>query len=122
MPTAQSSVYTVPIFIVTTNTIINAIAVAEGKAPSDLATSNPFVIQACQGGVTFTAEGQKWGEETSSTEGFVEESKIQMNCTTQGATIYCTLDGSVPNVMSAVYNSIEAIMAITRTVRGRSKR
>jgi len=75
MPTAEATLYTEPIVIEDNDSIVKAISIAEGKSPSEPMTSRLFTIEA--GRVEFTAEGNKWGEETATSEGFVEEVKVR---------------------------------------------
>jgi len=57
------------------DSIVKAISIADGKSPSEPMTSRLFTIEA--GRVEFTAEGNKWGEETATSKGFVEEVKVR---------------------------------------------
>jgi hypothetical protein len=107
-PTADSAVYTEPIVIEDTDTVVKAIAVAVGKAPSEPLESKVFTVEAGQ--VQFEEIGIRWDKDVpAGEEGFVEQVKVHMKSTTAGSSIYYTLDGSVPTVNSPKYNGEEAI-------------
>ena len=98
-PTAESAVYTQPIVIEDTGTVVKAIAVADGKAPSEPVESKLFTVEAGQ--VQFEAVGIHWGDESDGKAGYVEQVKVHMTCSTEGSSIYYTLDGSAPTVSSS---------------------
>jgi len=121
-PTLASPVYAEPLTVRTSDTVIRAIAVAEGKAPSDVASTQPIPILG--GAVTFSAKGNLWqkpagakdyvgGEklqeqenftETTSKRGvkiseeddFIESAQIVLETSTPNAVIVYTLDGKDP--------------------------
>jgi hypothetical protein len=57
-PTSASPVYAEPLTVRTTDTVIRAFAVAEGKAPSDVASTQALEILA--DAVRFSAKGTLW--------------------------------------------------------------
>ena len=101
-PTLASPVYTEPLTVTTTDTVIRAVAVAEGKAPSDVTSTKALEIQA--DAATFFANGTQWrqGVQTAEEEDYVEEAEILLETTTPNAVIVYTTDGEFPTQLYGV--------------------
>ncbi|EKX49245.1 hypothetical protein GUITHDRAFT_104774 [Guillardia theta CCMP2712] len=106
-PTAESNLYGEPIELEGTGTVVRAVAVAEGKAPSEVAESREYVIETSP--VEYEASGDAWGTATASEKGFIEEAKITMTSKTPGAQIYYTMDDSNPTVSSTRYDGVAVV-------------
>jgi streptogramin lyase len=95
MPTLASSVYTVPVSILTSSTV-QAIAVASGFAPSAVASAT-FTIKyrvATSAPTISPAGGFFGGVQT-----------VSLADATPGATIFYTTDGSIPTISSPAYSA-----------------
>jgi len=83
-PSSSSQLYT-KAFALTGSTVLKAVAIAEGKAPSEIAE------------YIYTMAGQVAAPTASMQSGSIEiGSKITLSTTTEGATIYYTTDGVTP--------------------------
>jgi hypothetical protein len=96
VPTSASTVYTEPLVIETTGTVVRAISVAPGKSTSDLFVSGEYQIEA--DAPTFSANGTAWGTPDNTLEYYVEDASITMETTTPHAEIFYTTDMSPPTV------------------------
>lgn len=101
-PTASSPTYSSPIAI-TADTTIKAIAVKTGMDNSSVATANYTIVLPKVANPTFTPSA---GEVLSGT-------TVAINCTTDGAEIHYTTDGTVPTADSPVYSTAIEITAAT---------
>ena len=106
-PTDTNTVYSAP-FDITGTTTVRAIACAADYTPSEIFTQ------------TFTL-AEKVATPTSPTETtfFANTHSITLECATDGATIYYTLDGSEPTDTNTVYSAPFDITATT-TVKARA--
>jgi len=95
VPSQASTLYTQPILVETTGTVIRAIAVAAGKAVSDASVSAEYSIETAA--PVFSANGTEWGEADNLLEYYVENAIITMESSSAGADIYFTTDGRVPS-------------------------
>ncbi len=91
-PTTSSNLYNGPITI-TNTTKLKAIAVKSGMSNSDIATIDYNIVH---GKVVTPTFDKQEGEYTDSV-------VVSINCSTQGAIIYYTLDGSNPTTSSDIY-------------------
>ncbi len=103
-PTVASPVYTGP-FAIRATTTVQAVAIAAGFSLSGVASS------------TFTLTGVTAMPAIAPTSGsFATSVAVRLSDATSGATIYYTLDGSMPTAGSAVYTSALTVTSTT-TVR-----
>jgi hypothetical protein len=98
-PTSASPVYAEPLIVRITDTVIRAIAVAKGKAPSDVASTQTLEILA--DAATFSANGTLWrrGLQTAVEEDFVDNAMIILETSTPNAIIVYTTDGTFPTAL-----------------------
>ena len=99
-PTTSNTLYTAP-FAISATTVIKAIAVKSGMANSDIANT------------TYTKLGKvatpSFTPTTNST--FSSNQQVSITCTTSGATIYYTTDGTAPATLSTLYTAPFTITA-----------
>ena len=106
-PTATNTPYSAP-FDITGTTTVKAIAYAADYVPSEIFTQ------------TFTlAEKVATPTSPTATTFFADTHSITLECATDGATIYYTLDGSDPTDTNTVYSAPFDITATT-TVKARA--
>jgi hypothetical protein len=93
-----TKLYTEPIVVTNTDTVIRAIAIAEGMALSDVSSTEPLGVFASA--ATFSANGTIWaqGVDNNEKKDFVEDAMISMETSTPDAVIVYTTDGSFPSV------------------------
>ncbi len=109
-PTTGSAIYTGPIDV-DTSTVVKAIAVKESMDNSEVAVFN-YVIELPQSGQVAVPTAVPAGGTYTSAQ------TVTLSCTTSGASIYYTEDGSEPTTGSAIYispiavNSSKVIKAI----------
>ena len=102
-PTTSSTEYTSAISVSTTTTI-KAIAVKSGMTNSSVASATYTITPAeTVATPTFSPVG---GE-------YTEAQNVTISCTTSGATIYYTTNGTTPTTSSSIYSSAIAISATT---------
>ena len=94
MPVPTSILYTEPVVVKTSGTVLKCIAVADGKSASDVAASNVFTVRASA--PTFEATGTAWHIQDEVEEDYVEKANITMESKTADAVIVYTVDGSEP--------------------------
>jgi hypothetical protein len=92
-PTTGSSVYSAPI-VVNAAMTIKAIAVKEGYPESSVAEATYTIAVPCATPTFSPAAGA-----------YSEAKSVTISCTTEGATIYYTTDGTEPTTLSTVYSS-----------------
>jgi hypothetical protein len=106
-PTLASHLYTGAVTIACTQTVVKCVSVAQDKAPSDVSTSAPFVIEPFE--PTFILDGSSEGSRPSFSGGEEEEFagtiKIHLRSKTQSARIHYTTNGKTPTIKSPVYIS-----------------
>ena len=107
-PTESSSVYSNPIHITNTTTL-KARAFKSGWTPSSIVTGN-YTITGTIATPTFSPSP---GTYTTAQD-------VTINCTTIGATIYYTTNGSDPTENSSVYSSPIHIATTTTTLKARA--
>ena len=106
-PTTASPIYTGPVQVTTTGTVVQAITIATGKASSDVSTSSALAIQLSE--PIIYVNGSQWGEPPAGVEEYVEgaiviiESSCEAvpRCRAPPAKIYYTLNGEVPDIMTS---------------------
>jgi len=103
-PNANSTPYTRPIPVSASSTI-KAIATATGFSTSPL-SSGSYVIQTFVAAPTFTPAPQ----------GYWATQSVTLQDATPGATIYYTLDGSIPTAKSNKYASKAILVSKTTTI------
>ena len=90
-PTFTSTLYQAPFVLTKTNMVVQAKAFAPHMSPSEVAISEPFVLEASE--VTFTPDGGV----------FVDNVQVALASATPGAAIHYTLDGTEPSNTSPIY-------------------
>jgi len=100
-PGPGSALYTKPVHVTTTATVVRAVSVAEGKSTSDeLATAALSIYAAAP---TFSSNGTHWlGQESANEEYFVENAFISMESNTPGGVIVYTTDGQSPTTDAGI--------------------
>jgi hypothetical protein len=93
MPTESSEQYSGPVRVFKTGTVVSAIAVDNGMANSDCATSQAFQVKAIAPTIILP-EGP-----------YVNQVDVAIQTSYSDATIYYTLDGTTPSRSSLVYSS-----------------
>jgi hypothetical protein len=105
-PTRSSPVYVAPIVVSSTRTI-KAIATADGFTSSDVATGVYTIAPPAQTATpTFAPPPGTYDSPQS----------VTISCTTPGATILYTTDGSLPDIYSSVYSGPLTVSSTT-TIR-----
>jgi hypothetical protein len=101
-PTEMSTLYTEPVVVRTTGTVVQAISVADGKTPSDIKATSAFSLYASA--PTFSSQGIPWEGHGKSGENFyVEKANITMESSTPDAGILYTVDGSIPDLKDGIH-------------------
>jgi hypothetical protein len=95
VPGLSSPVYTEPVVVTMTGTVVKCISVADGKATSDVAASSALSIYASA--PSFLANGTIWGVHDSTEEDYVENAFISMESNTLDNVIVYTIDGQIPS-------------------------
>jgi hypothetical protein len=97
IPTVASSIYTTPITVAGNRTILtlNAIAVQSGSTDSAVATAVININYTQVSTPNFSPVGATYSSDQN----------VAITCSTVGATIYYTTDGSSPNISSSVYSA-----------------
>ena len=122
MPTTASPIYTGPVRITTTGTVVQAIAVATGKASSDMTSSSALAIQLSE--PIIYANGSQWGNPPAGVEDFVQEAIVHIDsscatvqrCRSPPAKIYYTLNGEKPDILtSQLYHPTNPIIISAAT-------
>ncbi len=94
IPTNASTLYTAPI-VISQATTINAITIKDGIKSSVVETFNYIILTSNK--VAAPTASPAAGSVASGT-------PVTLSTSTEGATIYYTVDGSIPNTFSAVYS------------------
>jgi hypothetical protein len=96
-PTASSTVYTAPISIAGNGTqkTIKAVASKAGMSNSAIVSATYTIAYPAVATPQISAYSYTYSSDQTAT----------ISCSTTGATIYCTVDGSTPNSSSPVYSS-----------------
>jgi hypothetical protein len=101
VPTPSATLYTEPVVVTTTGTVVKCVSVADGKSTSDVSATSAFAISASA--PTFYSNGTAWqGHEAADTEFYVEDAVISMESSTPGAVIVYTIDGQAPGTESGI--------------------
>jgi len=111
-PTEGSSpLYTEPVPVHTSGTVVKVVAFADGKEPSAVVSSSPLTIQTSE--PSFVANGTAWGQPPAGVEEFVEQALVHVHSATPAAHIYYTTDGEQPTLDSQLYTPGEPIAIST---------
>jgi len=101
VPTPSATLYTEPVVVTTTGTVVKCVSVADGKSTSDVSATSAFAISASA--PTFYSNGTAWqGHEAADAEFYVEDAVISMESSTPGAVIVYTIDGQAPGTESGI--------------------
>ena len=101
-PTVASTVYTAPVMITKTNTVVNAKGLAPHMSASIVVTSVAFVLEASN--PQFQPDGGA----------FVNSVQVTLATSTPGADIHYSLDNTDPGPGSPLYTRPFAIQERTR--------
>jgi len=98
-PSPSSTLYTAPVVVTTTGTVVKCVSEADGKSTSDVVASSAFAIAASA--PKFYGNGTVWkGHKAANEEFYVEDAVITMESDTPGAVIVYTTNGQNPDPAS----------------------
>ena len=107
-PTISSLLYTSPVVVKTTHTLLKVISVAMDKSPSEVTTSSIFKIHAAE--PEFFANGTAWGGQGPGVEEFVKEASVFLESPIPETKFYYTLNNDVPTLSSKIYDPDQPII------------
>ena len=100
-PSPSSTLYTAPVVVTTTGTVVKCVSEADGKSTSDVVASSAFAIAASA--PKFYGNGTVWqGHKAANEEFYVEDAVITMESDTPGAVIVYTTNGEKPDPASGI--------------------
>ncbi len=102
-PTASSTKYTGAFTLTASSTTVKAVAIASGYLSSEAASSTVSVSKTATPSIT-----------TSNVSGGVS---VAISCSTSGASIYYTTDGSAPSASSTKYSGAFTVTSASATVK-----
>lgn len=102
-PTTSSSLYSSPFTLNTASTVINVLAVANGYSKSAVTSKTVSIA--------------KVDTPVISTENIANGVKVTISCSTSGATVYYTTDGSTPTTSSSKYSAAFNLSSASTVVK-----